>query len=356
MTRSCFGSGRVRVLLMGVALGALALSGIAGSTGATGRSASSSAASRASTEKTIAYIEPSFVSSYWVYDAWGVEHAAAADGYKVRVFDDGSSAEQQASNGKLAVSAGVSGIIISPVDSKSDVTVLNYAAAAHIPVVVDFIGADSGRYATYVDSQNLQEGVADGQALCGLVGKGSQVIIQSLPLTRSNAVNKNNGFRSSAAKCGLKIVDDTQGPTQSIPEAESDIAAMLAAHPDVTGIFGMYDNAGLGAVAALKHEGKIPGKDVKIIAVDGSPQSIADMLAGEINGISVQQASGGGEACVKYLVEAMQGKPTPHTVLLPEPLVTLSNYASYASWLPTHIWEPGSHVIHVGKYTVSYGG
>ena len=349
---------RVRVVAVGAALGLL-LAGITSvASGAATRTASgASAPARAlATNKTVVYIEPNLAAPYWDYDAWGVEHAAAAAGYTVKVLDDNSDAEQQTANAKLAISEHVAGIIISPTDSISDVSVLKLAAAAHIPVVIDFIGAESGTYASFVTSADYNEGVADGSLMCNLVPHGSKVIIESLALTRENAVKKNNGFHEAAAKCGLQIVADTQGNTDTIAEAEGEISAMLAAHRGVKGIFAMYDDAGLGAVAALRQDNIAPGKAVKIISQDGSPQSIADVLSGEINGVSVQEASGGGEECFSLLLKAIEGKSVPRLVELPEPMITLANYPKFGPWIETHIWEPGNHTIKVGPYTITYGG
>ena len=60
---------------------------------------------------------------------------------------------------------------------------------------------------------------------------------------------------------------------------------MLAAHPDLAGVFADNESSSAGAVQALKSRG---AKQVKLVAFDASDQLIADLREGAIDSIVVQ--------------------------------------------------------------------
>ena len=44
---------------------------------------------------------------------------------------------------------------------------------------------------------------------------------------------------------------------------------LLQAHPDATAIYAHNDEMAIGAIAALEAAGKVPGKDVIVVSIDG---------------------------------------------------------------------------------------
>ena len=278
---------------------------------------------------------------YWDWVNWGIEHVAKQEGVKVVIFDDHSDVSQQIEETKTAIAQKVDGIILSPNNSPEAAAVLALAAKAHIPVVQAFIGSGGkGTYASFVTSADLQQGRAVGAYTRKLLGGKGELVCACLQLTRANAQAKLKGMKQTLGS-GIKIVQIEQGKTYTIAETEQQVKDMLTAHPTAA-VFAQYGDAALGAVAAVKALGKVPGKDVKIVVTDGGPTEVADVVKGEINADSVQQASGGGQKAMELMLNILHGRTVPHEVDLPEPVITKQNYAKMVGWMNGHIWPPGT--------------
>jgi ribose transport system substrate-binding protein len=106
----------------------------------------------------------------------------------------------------------------------------------------------------------------------------------------------------------------------TVREAVDQANDLLTAHPDITGIYGMYDEAGTGAAKALQTRGQV-GR-VGVATADGSPTTVKLLRDKIIQGLFLQEAVGQGIDATQQVYNAMTGKPTTKTIELAEPLVT----------------------------------
>ena len=60
---------------------------------------------------------------------------------------------------------------------------------------------------------------------------------------------------------------------------------LIQSRPDITAVYAENDEMALGAVTALKGAGKNPGKDVKIVSVDGTRNAVQALVNGEYNAV-----------------------------------------------------------------------
>jgi ribose transport system substrate-binding protein len=58
--------------------------------------------------------------------------------------------------------------------------------------------------------------------------------------------------------------------------------ALLQAHPDATAIYAHNDEMAMGAIAALEAAGKVPGKDVIIVSIDGTRDALQAIVDGKL--------------------------------------------------------------------------
>jgi ABC-type sugar transport system substrate-binding protein len=286
----------------------------------------------------VAYLVDGLDIPYWDYVYQGAKQVGKSLGLDVVAYDFHHDPAQQVAQTKIAISQGVKGIILSPNSSASAPATLKLAAAAKIPVVFAFIGADSGTYASLITSADYQQGIAVGNYMKKLLGGSGEVVCACLDLTRANARLKMSGFKKAIAGSGVKLVQVEQAKDYSIGESSGFVRNMLTAHPSVRGIFSMFDNSTLGAVAGVKALGKKPGTDVKIVGLDGSPQTLADVKKGLVNAMSVQQAIGGGKAAARTLAKVLKGQKVPRQVNLSEPLVTKANYTKMIGWVQSNVF------------------
>ncbi len=57
---------------------------------------------------------------------------------------------------------------------------------------------------------------------------------------------------------------------------------LLQAHPDATAIYAHNDEMAIGAIAALEAAGKMPGKDVIIVSIDGTRDALQAIIDGKM--------------------------------------------------------------------------
>ena len=63
------------------------------------------------------------------------------------------------------------------------------------------------------------------------------------------------------------------------------MAAFLQSHPDINVLFAHNDDMAIGAIQSIEAAGKKPGKDIKIVSIDGVKDGFVAMSKGQINAI-----------------------------------------------------------------------
>ncbi|RLC39023.1 MAG: hypothetical protein DRH33_03595 [Candidatus Nealsonbacteria bacterium] len=131
---------------------------------------------------------------------------------------------------------------------------------------------------------------------------------------------------------GIKIVGDTaiQFP-EGTPQAMAAMESHLVAHPEIKGVWAVYDQPALGAIQALLAAGR---KDVVVVGADGDRLNIVDYISkGLIEKGTVAQNSGAmGRICADVSVQYLKGEKTefPEHIYAPVTLVVKGNALSFA--------------------------
>jgi ribose transport system substrate-binding protein len=274
--------------------------------------------------KTVAYFAPSLGISYWQWVGYGVQQQAEQAHMKYVSYNANNDQSQQLANMRTAITAGVNAIVIGPVSSTSVPPLLQLAQQNHIPVAFAGIGAPAGvtNYTSAVTANNQATGVAEGKFICDAAKKlgGNQVGMLSLPQDRENAQKYLAGAKQAFADGGCDLVQVLQTKGLTVGESVQETKDLLTAHPDIKGIYGMYDEAGTGAAKALQTRGQV-GK-VGVATADGSPTTVKLLRDKVIQGLFLQEAVGQGIDATQQVYNALTGKPTTKTIELAEPLVT----------------------------------
>ena len=90
---------------------------------------------------------------------------------------------------------------------------------------------------------------------------------------------------------------------------------------DVDVIFSHNDDMALGAIQALEEAGIQPGRDVKIISVDGIGEALDALQKGKINCV-VECSPLLGPQLMKAVTDLMQGKELPLRFITDEQVFT----------------------------------
>jgi ABC-type sugar transport system substrate-binding protein len=209
-------------------------------------------------------------------------------GYQLVYTDAASSAAKQVSDVNSMIAQGVDVIFLAPREEKPLIPAIMAAKKAGIPVIlldrnVDQSLAKAGRdYLTFIGSDFIEEGHRSADWLIKATN-GKAKIIELEGSTGASAANeRKKGFDEAIkAQPGMQIVasqdgDFTRDKGRQVAET------LLQAHPDATAIFAHNDEMALGAIAALKAAGKVPGKDVLIVSCDGEKEAVQAIIDGTI--------------------------------------------------------------------------
>ena len=203
----------------------------------------------------------------------------------------------------------VDGIVLAPVDEDALVTVVERAADSGIPVAIFDSAINTERIITFVVTDNYQGGVMAADRMGEILGgKGKVGVIGFMPGSAST-MKREAGFVETVARkfpdieiVGVKF--NMADRAKALAEAEN----LLTAHPDLAGFFADNESSVDGTVQAVKQRG-LSGK-VKIVGFDASETLVADMRAGVIDSIVVQDPFKMGYESTRQMATHLAGGET----------------------------------------------
>lgn len=181
----------------------------------------------------------------------------------------------------------VDGIVLAPVHEDGLVSVVERAAGSGIPVAIFDSAINTDRIITFVVTDNYKGGVMAAERMGKILdGKGKVGVISFMPGSAST-MKREAGFKETIEERfpDIRIVGtryNMADRAKALAEAEN----LLTAHPDLAGFFADNEGSVDGTVQAVKQRGL--GGKVKIVGFDASETLVADMRAGVIDSIVVQ--------------------------------------------------------------------
>ena len=195
------------------------------------------------------------------------------------------------------------------------------------PVDAEGLAAAGGAITAFVGTDNYQAGVKGGEVMKGLVGDGATIgLIAGLAgNVTSNA--RIDGFQEGAA--GLTFVGPVNADWETAKALDA-AKAMIAANPDIAGIFAANDTMAQGIAQAVAES----GKDIKVMGVDGIEPILVDIEGGKVTGSVSQYPWVMGKLGVEACIVAAQGGTVTEFVESPAVVVTADNVAEAISNFP----------------------
>jgi len=206
----------------------------------------------------------------------------------------------------------LAGIVLAPVDKKALVAVVERAAKAGVPVAIFDSGIDTQQRLSYVATNNEEGGRMAARRLGEMIqGKGKVGIIGFMPGSAST-MEREHGFQDEMRTkfpnvniIGLQFGMADRAKAMAVTEN------ILTAHPDLAGLFADNESSSSGTVQALKSRN---AKSVKLVAFDASEQLVADMRAGWIDSIVVQNPFRMGYESTKAIGMHLKGEKPPQMI------------------------------------------
>ncbi|MCO1658494.1 ABC transporter substrate-binding protein [Pseudonocardia humida] len=228
-------------------------------------------------------------SEWRVANTRSVQEAAAAAGIELVFSDAQQDQDRQIEAIRSFIAKGVDVIAFSPVVETGWDPVLREARRAGIPVILTdraIRTADPGLYRTFLGSDFLEEGNKAGTWLDDRHIRAEEpVSIVEIQGTVGSApaIERQLAFAEAiSSNPQLKIVASTSGDfTRAGGRAVME--DFLADLPDIDVLYAHNDDMGLGAIEAIEAAGKVPGRDIEIISVDGVREGLQALIDGKIN-------------------------------------------------------------------------
>ena len=219
---------------------------------------------------------------FFVHMMKAFEAEAAKQGLTPIEGDGQNSAPKQTADVEAALTKGVKGIVISPIDVNAMAPALQEAIDAKVPVVtVDRRVPSVTGILGHVGADNVKGGEAQGNLIVKMFPDGATIAnLQGQP-GASPAIDRNKGLHNVLDKAGdkYKIVFEQTALFQrdkGLSVTESMLAGM-ATPPQV--IVAANDDMALGAIEAVKARNL---KGVVIIGFDALPEALAKVRDGEM--------------------------------------------------------------------------
>jgi len=244
---------------------------------------------------------------------------AAKQGIQLTVTDANNDQSKQIADVRSLIAQKPDALIIAPITEQL-ANVVKEAAEADIPVFlvdrdVDHSVAQPGKdYVTVMQSDFVQEGKRAAVQMAKAT-KGEAKIIELEGTTgASPAIDRKKGFDDAIKDCpGMEIVvsqdaDFTRAKGQSVTET------LLQSHPDATAIYAHNDEMALGAIAAIKAIGKVPGQDIQVVSIDGEKDGLTAVSNGELYA-TVECSPRFGPIAFQTLTDYGDGTPVPTLII-----------------------------------------
>ncbi|WP_318764713.1 substrate-binding domain-containing protein [Lactiplantibacillus carotarum] len=310
-------SKKVVSLLALMSVSALVLTGCGGASIGNSSSSTTKVTKKAKKNVKVGVSLSTLSNPFFVNLKKGIDTEAKKAGTKVETFDAQNDSAKQNNQISDLITKKVDVIIVNPVDSDAIVTSVKKANNAGIPVIACDRGSNGGKLLTTVASDNVLAGKMAGQYLEKLVGKKAKVAELEGTPGADAAVQRGKGF-TQAVKGNLNVVTK-QSANFDRAKGLSTMQNILQAHSDIKGVFAQNDEMALGAVKAIKSQ------DIKIVSVDGTPDGLAAVKKGTIDGIVAQEPKAEGRLALQAAYDHYAGKKVAKSINSPIHLVKASS-------------------------------
>jgi len=299
---------RVMTTLVGVMGIAIAAAGCSSSDGGGGTGGTTE-------EKPyVALISKGFRHQFWQAVKDGAEQAG--EEFNITVTFEGAqeegNVEQQIQLLQTTLDKKPAALGFAAIDSQAAGPLMQQAKDQGTPVIAFDSGVDSDVPVTTASTDNLAASAEAAKHMAELIGHEGKIAMVVHDQTSVTGVQRRDGFKDYMAKNEPKIeIVDIQ--YSGDPLKATDLAkAIIAANPDLKGLYGSNEGAAIGVVHAVQELG-IQGK-LTIIGFDSGKDQIDAIKSGLMAGAITQNPVGIGYETVKAAASIIKGETVPKNI------------------------------------------
>jgi len=210
-------------------------------------------------------------------------------------------------------------LIVAPLNSDGLDPALAAAKAKHVPVLTidrKVNATACSDYVAFLGSNFVEQGKRAADALAKSTGGKGDIAILLGSSGNNVTTDRTSGFLTEikTAAPAMKVVAQ-QTADFARDKGQSVMEQLIQSNPDITAVYAENDEMGIGAVNALKAAGKTPGKDVKIISVDGTHNAVQLIVDGSYNAV-IESNPRFGKLAFDTLQQFSDGKEIPANVII----------------------------------------
>ncbi len=253
---------------------------------------------------------------------------AEARGYQVVYTDAQENTQQQIEDVKYIVSQGVDYLIFDPRVYEASAEALEVAKEAGVPVIVvdrEVQGVAGTDFVTMIGPDIYWEGRAIAEWLRTACGGQARIVEITGTPGSSAMIDRQKGFMSVVdEEPGMVVVASVSGNFIR-EEAQKAMAGIIESIPgQFDTVFVHNDDMAIGVMQALKAAGITPGKDVRVIGIDGQKEAVQAIIDGEM-ACTVTCSPYYGPLVFDTIEKLARGEDVPREIVMPDYVIDSVN-------------------------------
>lgn len=297
-----------------------------------GGSGDNSAGGGAGGKKTVGFSQMENNGPWRIAETKSMKDEAAKRGYELVLTDAQGQTSKQVSDLEDLIARRVSAIFLAPREFEGLEATLQKAKAAKIPVFFidrEAAGKVGEDYVTFIGSNFVEEGQKVGDWVVKNTNGKAGVIVLEGTAGASVARDRNQGFMDTIKSAADIKVLASQPANFTRAEGQKVMENLIQAHGKaITVVYTHNDEMALGAIAALKSAGMNPGKDVKVVSIDGQKSALEAIVAGEMN-VTVECNPRFGPIAFDTYEKMQKGEPIPAKIINQDRFFDASNAGQF---------------------------
>ena len=262
------------------------------------------------------------------------DYAKTLDGVELQIEDAQNDVAKQQSQIQNFIAAGVSAIIVNPVDTDATAALSKAAADAGVPLV--YVNREPVNVnelpekQAFVASNEQESGTLETKEVCRLLNGKGKVVVMMGELSNQAARMRTQDIKDVIAtdECkGLEIVEE-QTANWSRTQGSDLMTNWLSAGLEFDAVISNNDEMAIGAIQALKAAGRSMDS-VVVAGIDATQDALAAMAAGDLDVTVFQDAAGQGKGALDAALKLAKGEKVDTKVYIPFQLVTPANIADF---------------------------
>lgn len=261
----------------------------------------------------IPLISKGFQHQFWQAVKVGADKAGAELGVTVTFEgpDNETQVDKQMDMLAAALANKPAAIGFAALDSQAAIPLLRQPQDAKIPVIAFDSGVDSDIPVATAATDNLAASALAADKMAELIGGSGKIALVVHSQTSRTGIDRRDGFVNRIAETypDIQIVATEYGDGDQLKSTEI-TKAILAANPDIKGIFGANEGSAIGVLNGVREM----GSKVVVIGYDSGAAQKAAIRDGTMAGAITQNPVGIGYETVKAAVAAAKGETVPKSI------------------------------------------